>query len=72
VLPALESESTALGAALLAGLQVGIWPDDDAVRQLTQSGAPYIPTLAEPERRRRLADWHRAVEAVVAFYRQEG
>jgi glycerol kinase len=69
VMPALEKESTALGAALLAGLQVGVWPNEDVVRQLTQSTAPYLPRLAEHERCQRLAAWHRAVDAVVAFYR---
>jgi glycerol kinase len=69
VMPALERESTALGAALLAGLQVGVWSDEEAVRKLTQSTAPYMPRLAEGDRRQRLAAWHRAVEVVVAFYR---
>jgi glycerol kinase len=69
VTPALTQESTALGAALLAGLQVGVWSDENAIRQLTPLGVPYLPRLPELERRQRLAAWHRAVEAVVAFYR---
>jgi glycerol kinase len=71
VLPALEKEATALGAALLAGLHAGVWPDEEALRNLTQASAPYLPRMPEPRRRSRLAEWHRAVQAVVAFYRPE-
>ncbi len=69
VLPALEKESTALGAALLAGLHAGVWSDTDAVRRLTQTTAPYTPRLSETERAQYLATWHRAVRAVIEFYR---
>jgi len=70
VLPALEKEATALGAALLAGLGVGIWPDEDSVRRLTHSTVPYQPRTSAPERQQRLAYWHKAVRAVVDFYRE--
>jgi glycerol kinase len=70
VLPALEKEATALGAALLAGLHAGVWPDEDAVRRLTQTTAPYRPNMQAEERRHRLAEWHRAVEMVAAYYRK--
>ncbi len=69
VRPALEKEATALGAALLAGLHAGVWPDLDAVRGLTQTAEPYPPRLPEPQRQRTLAHWRRAVQAVVEFYR---
>ncbi len=70
VLPALEKQATALGAALLAGLHVGVWPDEESVRQLTQSTVPYQPRTSAPERQERLAYWHKAVRAVVDFYRE--
>jgi glycerol kinase len=70
VRPSLEKEATALGAALLAGLCAGVWPDTDAIRRLTQTSAAYEPRLGEAERQERRAYWHRAVRAVVEFYRQ--
>ena len=47
-----QSESTALGAALLAGLGVGMWPDRAAAQELLQSGGrtfqPGAKSLGEP------------------------
>ena len=40
---AAEAETTALGAAALAGLAVGVWPDLDAVAGLVRRGARYEP-----------------------------
>jgi glycerol kinase len=40
---AAEQETTALGAAVLAGRGIGLWPDDDAVRSLIRRGAVYEP-----------------------------
>jgi glycerol kinase len=71
VQPALEKEATALGAAFLAGLQVGVWPDLDALRKLTQSSQHVLPTMNDDERRRKLAYWRRAVQASIAFYAEK-
>jgi glycerol kinase len=40
---AAEAEATALGAAALAGLAVGVWPDLDAVAGLVRRGVRYEP-----------------------------
>ena len=40
---AAEQETTALGAAALAGRAIGLWPDDDAIRRLLEPGAVYEP-----------------------------
>ena len=40
---AAEQETTALGAAALAGRAVGLWPDDDAIRRALGRGAVYEP-----------------------------
>ena len=69
VQPSVEKEATALGAAFLAGLQVGVWPDLDAIRKLTQTSDRFEPKLDELLRQRKLALWHRAVQAAIAFYR---
>jgi glycerol kinase len=68
VLQSPQSESTGLGAALLAGLHAGVWPGLDSLRRLPQEGREFRPRLADEERRRRLAEWHRAVQAVIAYY----
>jgi glycerol kinase len=68
VLQAAQSESTALGAAFLAGLHAGVWPDLDSLRRLPQEGRRFEPHCSEEQRRRRLAEWRRAVQAVIAFY----
>jgi glycerol kinase len=65
---AAQAESTALGAALLAGLHVGVWPDLDSLRRLAQQAHRFEPRMAGDERKRRLEQWHRAVRAVIAFY----
>ncbi len=68
VLAALQKEATALGAAFLAGLKVGVWKDVGALRQLTQEGRTFTPKMDEDERKRLVANWRRAVKAVIEFY----
>ncbi len=62
-------ETTALGAAGLAGLRAGIWSSADDF--LAQQGAPtrFEPTAAQEERQALLDGWHRAVRAVVGWAR---
>jgi glycerol kinase len=69
VLQAAHSEATALGAAFLAGLRAGLWPDLDSLRRLPQEGNLFEPRRPDEERRRRLAEWRRAVRAVIEFYK---
>jgi glycerol kinase len=69
VLQARESEATALGAAFLAGLQIGIWPNVQSLRQLTQEPREIQPRVSADERSRRIEQWRKAVRAVIDFYR---
>ncbi len=55
-------ETTALGAAYLAGLAVGFWPDRDAIRANWQEDRRFEPGLDAAARARALAGWRRAVE----------
>ncbi len=55
-------ETTALGAADLAGLAVGMWRDQEELRQLWRRGASFQPDMAADRRDRLMADWHRAVD----------
>jgi glycerol kinase len=68
VLASPQSEATALGAAYLAGLQAGVWPDLNALRRLGTEARRFEPRLPEPERQKRLQRWRRAVQAVIAYY----
>jgi glycerol kinase len=68
VLQSATSESTALGAAYLAGLHAGVWPDADSLRRLAGEARRFEPRLAEEERGRHLRQWRKAVQAVIAFY----
>jgi glycerol kinase len=58
---AAERETTALGAALLAGLATDVWPDEAAVASLIRRGAVYEPALDADLRERRRAEWSVAV-----------
>ena len=54
-------ETTALGAACLAGVAVGTWTEED-VRALWREGARYEPSMSADERESLLAGWHKALE----------
>src|SRR5262249_3492346 len=69
VLQAQEREATALGAAFLAGLGVGVWPDSDSLRRLAQKPKRFEPRLPSEARARRVNEWRRAVKPVIDFYR---
>ena len=62
------SEATALGAAYLAGLGAGVWPDAEALRKLGAQAKTSAPRLPEEARQRQLEQWRKAVRAVIAFY----
>ncbi|MDP8968702.1 MAG: glycerol kinase GlpK [Actinomycetota bacterium] len=55
------AETTALGAALLAGVGVGAWTQDDVARR-DASGARYEPQMDEDERAGLMQQWQRAVQ----------
>jgi glycerol kinase len=68
VLAATQSEATALGAAFLAGLRVGLWPSTEHLRGLMVEGQRFDPHWPEEQRQGRLAGWRRAVQAVIAYH----
>jgi glycerol kinase len=55
-------ETTALGAAFLAGLGAGVWGARDAVASLWRADRTFEPRMAADERAARRATWARAVE----------
>ena len=55
-------ETTALGAAYLAGLGVGCYSDIDAIRADWTPERHFSPTMTQQTRENLLRGWHRAVE----------
>jgi glycerol kinase len=66
---AVHREATALGVAFLAGLHLGLWSSPSELIRLLTPGPCYQPRWSTAERQRRLDEWRRAVQAVIAFYR---
>lgn len=56
------TETTALGAAYLAGLAVGYWDSLDEIAAKWQVDKEFEPKLAEEEKEKLYAGWKRAVE----------
>ena len=54
-------ETTALGAAYLAGLAVGFWKNQQEIAQLWQCDTEFVPKMSEEERLRLRHNWDRAV-----------
>jgi glycerol kinase len=69
VVQAPTNEATALGAAYLAGLGVGIWADVEELRKLAKPGRTFSPEWPEATREKRNAQWQRAVRALIGYYR---
>ena len=61
------TESTALGAAYLAGLATGFWPSPEALRQGRQGDVRFEPKMTTSERNERRARWQKAVERAKAW-----
>lgn len=66
------NETTALGAAYLAGLAVGFWKDQAQIESLYQEGRIFTSGMPEKERDRRIRQWHRAVERSRNWAIEEG
>ncbi len=56
------TETTALGAAYLAGLATGFWASPDELRAKREGDVRFEPKMTAPERAERRARWQRAVE----------
>lgn len=57
-----QLETTAMGAAFLAGLAAGVWVDQDAIAATWREEARFEPVISAAERSARLDRWHQAVE----------
>lgn len=57
------TETTALGAAYLAGLAIGYWGSMEEIQQQWQADTIFGPTIEEATRQTMAHEWHRAVKA---------
>ena len=64
-------ETTALGAAYLAGLAVGYWSGPEDIRQNWAVDRVFDPQLPETHRAARLAGWQRAVNSARGWSKAE-
>jgi glycerol kinase len=60
-------ETTALGAAYLAGLATGVWPDPTAIREHWQAERRFDPGVPKETAQARLAAWRAAVACAQAW-----
>ena len=64
-------ETTALGAAYLAGLAVGFYRDKDDIRENWALGREFTPAMEETARKERLKGWQAAVQAALLLGQPE-
>jgi glycerol kinase len=65
----INTETTAAGAAYLAGLAVGFWSGVDELTQLWQRERTFEPRMSAAERDQLLEGWTRAVERASGWAR---
>jgi len=61
------TETTALGAAYLAGLATGLWSDVKDIEQRWQLDRCFEPTWKDEDRQTKIDRWHQAVERAKAW-----
>jgi glycerol kinase len=64
------TETTALGAAYLAGLAVGYWKNTDEIQQQWQINQQFSPQIDEAKRNELVKGWQRAVKASIAWTKE--
>ena len=64
-------ETTALGAAYLAGLAVGVWHSLEELSQLWECDIVYEPRMDSAQREKLLHGWHKAVQRSLGWARND-
>ena len=59
------AETTAMGAAMLAGLAMGVWKSPEQLHAIVKRGDLFTPKMRAAEREKLLAGWHDAVARVL-------
>ncbi|MDL2272185.1 glycerol kinase GlpK [Desulfovibrio sp. OttesenSCG-928-I05] len=65
------TETTALGAAYLAGLSTGFWESEEEIAAQWQEDARFTPSMASDRREELLANWQKAVARSLAWEETE-
>ena len=64
-------ETTAMGAAYLAGLAVGYWKNKEEVIQNWAIDQTFHPVIAEEEREKRIKGWNKAVKYAYGWAKED-
>lgn len=64
-------ETTALGAAYLAGLATGYWKDKEEIRANWQLQRSFMPSIGETKRKQKLKGWKKAVRCALFWANDE-
>ncbi len=67
VIKPMVTETTALGAAYLAGLAVGYWNNIEEIQQQWQKDKEYHATIDDTQRKHLSKEWHKAIRATQAW-----
>ena len=57
------TETTALGAAYLAGLAIGFWKDTDEIENYWEAEKKFQPAMKNEERQKEIYQWKKAIKA---------
>jgi glycerol kinase len=60
-------ETTALGAAFLAGIEVGVWKDKQEISEIWHMGKEFTPVMEKEERNSLYMQWIKAVNSCRSF-----
>ena len=63
-------ETTALGAAYLAGLATGMWSGTDEIKTLAKDTDTFTPNMSEQDRVRCMGNWHEAVKRSLGWVKR--
>lgn len=63
-------ETTAMGAAYLAGLAVGYWKDQEEIRRNWAVDRRFEPEIEETQRKKCVAGWKRAVQCTIGWAKE--
>jgi glycerol kinase len=63
-------ETTALGAAYLAGLQVGVWSSLEQIRESWGMEKEYTPAMEQTAKQKYIQKWHKAVSMCAGWERE--
>jgi len=62
-------ETTAMGAAFLAGLAVGYWKNKEEILNNISIAKAFVPEMSEQKRTEELDGWHKAVNSTLGWAR---